>query len=57
MRIVLQIKDGKIIKEWDCTVSDIGRKTGISGSTIASVLNENRPYAKSAGGFVWKYKE
>ena len=55
--IVLQIKDGKVIEEWCCSISDIGRKTGISGSTIASVLNENRPYAKSAGGFVWKYKE
>ena len=52
-KIVLQIKDGKIIAEF-YGICDAYRKTGIGFSHISAVC---RGRCKSAGGFQWKYKE
>lgn len=51
-KVVLQYtKDGEFVKEWIC-MRVAERTTGIK--SIDTVCNGNR---KSAGGFIWKYKE
>lgn len=52
-KIVLQIKDGKIVAEFYGT-RDAWRKTGIGDTNISSCC---RGETKTAGGYVWKYKE
>lgn len=56
---VLQIKDGKIIKEYK-SASVASRETGISRSNICNVCNKrvykNRHFL-TAGGFVWQWKK
>ena len=54
-KIVLQIKDGKIIAEFYGTC-EAERKTGISNSQIAACCN-NKKYYRSAGEYQWKYKD
>lgn len=50
---ILQIKDGKIIAEFWGT-PEAERKTGIYRSNI---LNCCKGWRKTAGGYIWKYKE
>ena len=51
-KVVLQYtKDGEFVKEWIC-MRVAERTTGIK--SIGAVCNGER---KSAGGFIWKYKE
>lgn len=45
--------DGKFIKEWD-SATNAGIELKISSSNIIQCCKGNR---KSAGGYVWKYKE
>lgn len=45
-------KDGVLIKEWGSPV-DATKETGIQNTNIVVCANGRR---KSAGGFVWKYK-
>lgn len=52
-KIVQQIKDGKIIKEFFGT-QEAYRKTGIRMGNICSVCKGRR---KTAGGYEWKYKQ
>lgn len=53
---VLQFaNDGTFISEYP-SAGEAARMTGINLSTIASVCR-GRKYNKSAGGFIWKYKE
>ena len=52
-KIVQQIKDGKIIKEFFGT-QEAYRKTGIRTGNICSVCKGRR---KTAGGFEWRYKQ
>lgn len=47
--------DGQFIQEWASAVQ-VKRKLGISNSHIIEVC-KNRYGYKSAGGFIWKYKE
>lgn len=52
-KIVLQIKDGKIIRKfYGCP--EASRITGIDRSQIQRCCG-NKKYAKTAGGFQWKY--
>lgn len=53
-KIVLQIKDGKVIGEF-CGMSEASRQTGISQGQISCVVN-NKKYYKTAGGFEWRWK-
>jgi group I intron endonuclease len=46
-------KEGVIIKEWNSS-TEAGNSLGISPGTISNNL---RGWSKSAGGFIWKYKE
>ena len=46
-------KDGKLIKEWPSLV-EAQRQLGITHSNICSCC---KGYRKSAGGFVWRYKD
>lgn len=48
-------KNGKLIKEWNSTM-DIQRKLNIA-NTIISACCLNKKYRKTAGGYVWKYKD
>lgn len=50
---VLQIKNGKVVGEY-YGLHEAGRKTGISYQSIWLCCSGR---SKSAGGFVWKYKE
>lgn len=53
MKPVLQYsKEGVFIKEWECA-KDVDTQLGIAKSSIAKCAKNN---AKSAGGFIWKYK-
>lgn len=52
-KIVLQIKDGKVIAEFYGT-REAERKTGIFSSQISPAC---RGKCKTAGGYEWKYKE
>ena len=54
-KIVLQIKDGRIIAEF-YGAAEAGRKTGINSSSITCCCN-HKPKNKTAGGFRWEYKE
>lgn len=53
-KIILQIKDGKIVAEFYGSC-EAARKTGISQAHIVSVANHKK-YFKSAGGFQWKWR-
>ena len=46
-------KDGVFIRDWDCA-KDAQRAIGVDARHIGSCCRGNR---KTAGGFVWKYKE
>ncbi len=52
-KIVLQIKDGKIIAKF-YGILEAERETGIQFKNISAVCRGKR---KTAGGFQWKYKE
>lgn len=53
-KTVLQFdKNGKFINEYQ-SINDASRKTGIDCSTITKVCKGKK---KSAGGYVWRYKE
>lgn len=54
-KIVLQIKDGKIIAEFYGTC-EASRKTNISQDRICRCCQRKKGY-KSAGGFQWTYKD
>ena len=45
--------DGNFIKEWE-SMSDVQRQIGIAVGNISMCCNRK---AKSAGGFIWKFKE
>ena len=54
-KIVLQIKDGKIIAEfYGCYEAE--RQTGINKDTIRKCCKKIKRYHK-AGGYEWKYKD
>lgn len=53
-KIVLQIKDGKVIAEF-YGMKEASRVTGISQSHISGVVN-NKKYCKTAGGYEWQWK-
>lgn len=46
-------KDGDFIKSWDSTM-DVQRELGINNSNISACARGN---IKSAGGYIWRYKE
>lgn len=46
-------KDGDFIKSWDSTM-DVQRELGINNSSISACARGN---IKSAGGYIWRYKE
>lgn len=51
---VLQFsQDGIILKEWNC-IMDIKRELGIDNSSVVKCCKGK---LKSAGGFIWRYKE
>ena len=53
-KVVLQYsKDGKLLKEWDC-ISNAEKENMITHGKISAVCKGKR---KSAGGYIWKYKE
>lgn len=52
-KIILQIKDGKIVAEY-YGANEAYRKTGIIASNIRNCCTNKR---KHAGGFQWKYKD
>lgn len=52
-KIIQKDKDKNFIKEWE-SATDAGRILGINSRNIASVCRGKR---KSAGGFLWEYKE
>lgn len=53
-RAVIQLSlDGKFIKEWSC-MTYIEEQLGIPKSKVCCVCKEQR---RSAGGFIWVYKE
>ena len=49
---VLQIKDGECVSEYP-SITDASELTGISITSISNCLKRN---SKSAGGYIWKYK-
>jgi group I intron endonuclease len=51
--IIQYTKDGEFIKEWP-SLSDAAKSLGIHNGCISSACTGKR---KSAGGFLWKYKE
>ena len=51
-KIILQIKDGKVIKEF-YGFNEAYKKTGINKANIFSCVHKHR---KTAGGFEWEYK-
>ena len=53
-RSVLQIKNGIVIREYDC-LAEAERATGISYSNISTVCGKKK-WHKSAGGYQWEYK-
>lgn len=54
-RVVLQIKDGKIIAEF-YGVREASRCTGFSNSGISACCRGSKRYSH-VGGYQWKYKE
>ena len=50
--VIQYTKDGKIVKEWK-SIYDIERNLGYGHSKISACC---RGKSKTAGGFVWKYK-
>lgn len=44
-------KDGNVIREWNCSVSDIAREIGCNRSVLQLALSGKRPYCK---GYKWK---
>ena len=54
-KIVLQIKDGKVIAKYYGT-NEAERKTGICHVAIIQCCNGYK-YNKTAGGYQWKYKD
>lgn len=44
----------EFIKEWEC-IMDVTRELGISNTSISACCR-HRPQKKSAGGYVWEYK-
>ena len=44
-------KNGNVIKEWDCSVSDIAREMGCNRSVLQLALSGKRPYCK---GYIWR---
>lgn len=46
-----KVKDGVFVRDWDCA-KDAQRTIGVDARHIGSCCNR-----KTAGGFVWKYKE
>ena len=55
VRIVQQLKDGKVINEFYGCV-EAYRKTGINSRGIHDCCRK-KPHAKSAGGYQWQYKD
>ena len=53
-RIILQIKDGKIISEF-YGGKEAERETGIKNTHIYACCNK-KPKHKTAGGYIWRYK-
>lgn len=53
-KIVLQIKDGKILRRF-FGAREAERETGIWATEITNCCNNKRNY-KSAGGYQWKYQ-
>jgi len=55
-KAVLQYtKNGQFVAEYESTM-EAQRKTGINNAHIGKCCN-NKPKYKSAGGFIWKWKE
>ena len=52
-RVLQYTLDGKFLKEW-ISASEVEREIGISRKNIGSVCNGRH---KTAGGYIWKYKE
>ena len=50
---ILQIKDGKIIAEFDA-IMDAERMTGINNAQISACCRHKK-YRKTAGGYNWEY--
>lgn len=53
IKIMQFTKDGVFVRDWDCA-KDAQRTIGVDARHIGSCCRGNR---KTAGGFVWKYKE
>lgn len=51
--IIQLTKSGEFIKEWP-SATEAGRQLGIIRTSICNCL---KGYSKSAGGYIWKYKE
>ena len=45
--------EGNFIKEWDCAM-DIQKELNILQANVRKVCNRQR---KTAGGFIWRYKD
>jgi len=52
-RSVLQIRDGVVLKEYD-SLKEAGESSNVSAADICKCCAGKR---KTAGGFVWRYKE
>lgn len=50
--VIQEDKDGTILNEW-CSISEAGRGTGVPYNNISKCCCGER---KSAGGYVWRYK-
>lgn len=48
---VVQMKDGKVIKVWDCAM-DVYKETGISYKAISACCHNNQVHA---GGYEWRF--
>lgn len=53
IKIMQFTKDGVFVRDWDCA-KDAQRTIGVDARHTGSCCRGNR---KTAGGFVWKYKE
>ena len=54
-KVIQYDKNGNFIKEWKC-IMDVQRELGINNANISQCCQKNKKY-KSAGGYIWKYKE
>lgn len=52
-KVIQHDKDGNLIKEWE-SIIDVERTLGIYGSNISKCCKGKH---KTAGGYIWRYKE